>query len=46
MLSSLFILGSESIRWFVLTLMVGSIIGTYSSLFLATPLLVFWKKKA
>jgi preprotein translocase subunit SecF len=46
MLSSLFILGSESIRWFVLTLMIGSIIGTYSSLFLATPLLVFWKKKA
>ena len=45
MLSSLFILGSESIRWFVLTLMVGSIIGTYSSLFLATPLLVYWKKK-
>lgn len=45
MLCSLFILGSESIRWFVLTLMVGTIIGTYSSLFLATPLLVFWKKK-
>ncbi|MBU0458022.1 protein translocase subunit SecF [Patescibacteria group bacterium] len=45
MLSALFILGSESIRWFVLTLMVGAIIGTYSSLFLATPLLVFWRKK-
>jgi len=46
MLCSLFVLGSESIRWFVLTLIVGSIIGTYSSLFLATPLLVYWKKKA
>ncbi len=45
MLSALFILGSESIKWFVLTLMVGAIIGTYSSLFLATPLLVFWRKK-
>jgi len=45
MLSALFILGSESIKWFVLTLMVGAIIGTYSSLFLATPLLVYWKKK-
>lgn len=46
MLSCLFILGSESIRWFVLTLMVGAIVGTYSSIFLATPLLVFWKKKS
>ena len=46
MLCSLFILGSESVRWFVLTLIVGAIIGTYSSLFLATPLLVYWKKKS
>lgn len=46
MLSCLFILGSESVRWFVLTLIVGALIGTYSSLFLATPLLVYWKKKA
>jgi len=45
MLSALFILGSESIRWFVLTLITGAIIGTYSSLFLATPLLVYWRKK-
>lgn len=46
MLCCLFILGSESIRWFVLTLIVGAIIGTYSSIFLATPLLVYWKKKS
>lgn len=46
MLFSLFLLGSESVRWFVLTLIVGAIIGTYSSLFLATPLLVYWKKKS
>lgn len=45
MLGSLFLLGSESIRWFVLTLIVGAVIGTYSSIFLATPLLVKWKKK-
>ena len=45
MLFALFFLGSESIRWFVLTLIIGAIIGTYSSLFLATPLLVYWKKK-
>lgn len=44
MLSALFFLGSESIQWFVLTLIVGAIIGTYSSIFLATPLLVYWRK--
>lgn len=46
MLCALFFLGSESVRWFVLTLMIGALIGTYSSLFLATPLLVLWRKKA
>jgi len=44
-LTALYFLGAESIRWFVLTLIVGLAIGTYSSLFLATPLLVVWKKK-
>ena len=46
MLSSLFLLGAESIRWFVLTLIIGIILGTYSSIFLATPLLVYWRKKS
>lgn len=45
MLCALFFLGSESIRWFILTLIVGTVIGTYSSFFIATPLLVFWKKR-
>ncbi len=45
MLAALFFFGSESIRWFVLTLIMGTIIGTYSSFFIATPLLVYWKKK-
>jgi len=45
MLIALFTLGSESIRWFILTLIVGMVVGTYSSIFLATPLLVYWKKK-
>ncbi len=44
MLSALFMLGSESIRWFILTLIVGAIVGTYSSLFVATPILVLWQK--
>lgn len=45
MLFALFFLGSESIRWFMLTLIVGTVIGTYSSFFVATPLLVLWRKK-
>lgn len=36
----LFFLGPESTRDFALTLLVGIIAGTYSSIFLATPLLV------
>ncbi|PIR48547.1 protein translocase subunit SecF [Candidatus Peregrinibacteria bacterium CG10_big_fil_rev_8_21_14_0_10_55_24] len=45
MLFALVFLGSQSIRWFVLTLIVGCIVGTYSSIFLATPLLVYWRKR-
>jgi preprotein translocase subunit SecF len=44
MLFVLYFLGSESIRWFILTLIIGTIIGTYSSFFIATPLLVHWRK--
>ena len=43
MLFSLFFLGSESIRWFILALIFGMIIGTYSSYFIATALLILWK---
>lgn len=44
MLLSLFFLGSDSVKWFVLTLIVGALVGTYSSIFIATPLLVYWRK--
>ncbi len=44
MLGSLFFLGSESIKWFILALMFGTLIGAYSSYFIAAPLLVFWKR--
>jgi preprotein translocase subunit SecF len=40
MLAALLILGGESIRWFTAALLVGTISGTYSSPFVATPLLV------
>ncbi len=45
MLTALFIFGSESIRWFILALLIGSVIGIYSSYFVATPILVLWKKR-
>jgi preprotein translocase SecF subunit len=44
MLFALFFFGSESIRWFILALIVGTLVGTYSSFFIATPLLALWRK--
>ena len=43
-LTSIYIWGGETIKNFVLALMVGVAIGTYSSIFLASPLLVVWEK--
>lgn len=43
MLFSLYFLGSESIRWFILALIFGMVIGTYSSYFVASALLIFWQ---
>ncbi|RJQ35334.1 protein translocase subunit SecF [Candidatus Parcubacteria bacterium] len=39
-LTALFLLGPDSTKDFALTLLVGIVAGTYSSIFLATPLLV------
>lgn len=39
-LLALYILGPETTKDFSLTLLVGIVAGTYSSIFLATPLLV------
>lgn len=41
-LLALFLFGGESIRYFVLALLVGIASGTYSSIFNASPLLVSW----
>jgi preprotein translocase subunit SecF len=43
MLLALWLMGGESIRWFVFALMVGTITGTYSSTFTAAPLLILWE---
>jgi preprotein translocase subunit SecF len=45
LLTALFLLGSESIHWFVLTLIIGTIIGAYSSYFIATPIVVLWRAR-
>lgn len=44
-LTALYLFGGSSIRIFVLTLIVGITIGTYSSIFLASPLLLMWEKR-
>ena len=44
-LVSLFILGGEVIHDFSFALLTGIVVGTYSSIFIASPLLHVWKKK-
>lgn len=41
-LLAIFFLGGETVRYFSLSLMLGVIFGTYSSIFVASPLLVIW----
>lgn len=43
-LVSMLIFGGETIRWFVVALLVGVVSGTYSSIFNAAPLLVVWQE--
>lgn len=43
-LLALYLFGGESIKMFVLAMILGIITGTYSSIFIASPLLVFWQK--
>ena len=42
MLFALMLLGGETIKWFALALFIGTVSGTYSSPFVAVPLLVIW----
>jgi preprotein translocase subunit SecF len=44
MLVCLLLLGGETIKWFVLALLIGTISGTYSSPFVATPFLLVFEK--
>jgi preprotein translocase subunit SecF len=40
---ALFFLGGEVIHDFAFALMIGILVGTYSSIFIASPLLVYWQ---
>ena len=42
-LVSLFLLGGDNIRFFVLALIIGISTGAYSSIFVASPILVYWE---
>lgn len=41
-LVGLLVLGPETLRYFILTMLIGVTAGTYSSIFLASPLLTVW----
>jgi len=43
-LLSILFFGGDTIKYFVLALVIGAVVGTYSSIFLASPLLVVWEK--
>jgi len=44
-LLAIFFFGGESIKYFSLALILGIFFGSYSSIFVATPLLVLWNKR-
>lgn len=44
MLLALVLMGGSTIRWFVTALLVGTVSGTYSSPFIATPVLFLWDR--
>jgi len=44
-LIAVYFLGAPTLKYFVLTIAVGTIVGTYSSIFVASPLLTIWRKR-
>src|SRR3989344_5017505 len=45
-LTAMFLIGGESIKYFVLALLIGIVSGTFSSIFNASPILVVWENYA
>ncbi len=44
MLLALVLMGGDTIHWFAFALLIGTISGTYSSDFIATPILILWDR--
>jgi preprotein translocase subunit SecF len=44
MLAALVLLGGTTVRWFAAALFIGTVLGTYSSPFVAVPLVVYWEE--
>ena len=44
-LLSIFFFGGETLRYFSLALILGAAFGTYSSIFIAPPILIWWSKR-
>ncbi|KKU76981.1 MAG: protein-export membrane protein SecF [Candidatus Harrisonbacteria bacterium RIFOXYA1_FULL_48_8] len=42
-LLALYFLGPITLQYFILTILVGTVVGTYSSIFVASPLLTLWR---
>ncbi|MEN6570424.1 MAG: protein translocase subunit SecF, partial [Anaerolineaceae bacterium] len=45
MLLAMALFGGVTLREFSLILLIGLLMGTYSSIFIAAPILVIWEKK-
>lgn len=45
-LVALLVFGPPSLYYFILTMLVGTVFGTYSSIFLASPILYLWGRKS
>jgi len=43
-LTAIFLFGGPTIKHFILTLIIGITVGTYSSIFIASPILVLWNR--
>jgi preprotein translocase subunit SecF len=45
-LTAIFLFGGETLHYFSLALMVGFLIGAYSSIFIASTLLIWWRERS
>lgn len=45
-LFTLYFFGGKTISWFIFALILGFVVGTYSSIFIASPLLVEWERRS